>query len=136
MKEQLDAKSRQALIDYRISRADETIKEAEILSKAAHYNAAINRLYYACYYATVALLIANEIQTNTHAGVKTMFSLHFVSSGKISIEHGKTFSRLFEIRHSSDYDDFVFCDKEMVDEYTPKAIRFIEAIKNYLQAIR
>jgi hypothetical protein len=26
MKEQLDAKSRQALIDYRISRADETIK--------------------------------------------------------------------------------------------------------------
>jgi hypothetical protein len=41
MKEQLDAKSRQALIDYRISRADETIKEAEILSKAAQFIEAI-----------------------------------------------------------------------------------------------
>lgn len=129
MKEQLDVESRQALVRYRISRADETIKEAAVLSGAGHYNAAINRLYYACYYAIVALLVANEIQTNSHAGVKTMFGLHFISNGKLSIEYGKTFSRLFEIRHSSDYDDFVYCDKELVDEYTPKAIRLVEAIK-------
>ena len=45
---------------------------------------------------------------------------------------GKTFSRLFEIRHSGDYDDFVYCDKEMVDEYKPKAVKFIEAIKALL----
>ena len=62
----------------------------------------------------------------------TMLGLHFVSKGLLAKEHGKTFSLLFEIRHSGDYDDFVYCDKEMVDEYTPKAEAFIEAIKRVL----
>lgn len=31
--------------------------------------------------------------------------------------------------NSGDYDDFVYCDKEMIDEYTPKVVDFIRAIK-------
>ena len=65
----------------------------------------------------------------THAGVKTMFNLHFIASGILPREFGKTFSRLFELRHSGDYDDFIYCDKEMVEEYSPKAKKFIETIK-------
>ena len=49
MKEGLDEQSRIALVQYRLDRADETIKEAELLAKESHYNAAINRLYYACF---------------------------------------------------------------------------------------
>lgn len=133
MKEVLDEQSRIALVQYRLERADETIKEACLLAKEAHYNAAINRLYYACFYATTALLVANGISTSSHAGTKTILGLNFVSKGLLSNEHGKTFSRLFEIRHSGDYDDFVYCDKEMVDEYTPKAEKYIEAIKALLK---
>ena len=33
--------------------------------------------------------------------------MHFISKGLLSKEQGKAFSRLFEIRHSGDYDDFV-----------------------------
>lgn len=132
MNETLDEQSREALVKYRLERADETIREAELLAKEAHFNAAVNRLYYACFYATTALLVANDISTSSHAGAKTMLGLNFVSKGILSNEHGKTFSRLFEIRHSGDYDDFVYCDKEMVDNYTPKAKDFIEAIKSLL----
>lgn len=52
------------------------------------------------------------------------------------IEQGgwkKTFHDLFEKRHSGDYDDFVFCDKEMVDELYPRAVKFIDDVKNLLQ---
>lgn len=129
MKETLDEQSREALIQYRLERADETLKEVEILSNEAHYNAAANRLYYACFYAVTALLVANGHSTQSHAGAKTLLGLHFVSKGLLSNEYGKTFSRLFEIRHSGDYDDFVYCDKEMIDEYLPKAKEFINAIK-------
>lgn len=129
MNEGLDEQSRSALVQYRLDRADETIKEAELLANESHYNAAVNRLYYACFYATTALLISNGISTSSHAGTKTMLGLNFVSKGLLSNEHGKTFTRLFEIRHSGDYDDFVYCDKEMVDEYMPKAIDYIGAIK-------
>ena len=62
-----------------------------------------------------------------------MLGLHFVSKGLLEKEHGKTFSRLFEIRHSGDYDDFVYCDKEMTDEYIPLAEAFIQRIKELIE---
>ena len=133
MKETLDEQSREALIKYRLERSDETLKEVEILTKESHFNAAVNRLYYACFYAVTALLVANGYSTQSHAGTKTLLGLHFITKGLLSNEHGKTYSRLFEIRHSGDYDDFVYCDKEMIDEYLPKAKEFINAIKVLLE---
>ena len=133
MNETLDNQSRKSLVEYRINRANETVKEAELLAKEGYYNAAANRLYYACFYAAQALLVANNLTTATHAGVKTMLGLHFVSKGMLEKEHGKTFSRLFEIRHSGDYDDFVYCDKEMINEYTPKTKSFINIITELLK---
>ena len=133
MKQQLTEQERFDLMIYRLQRAHETMKEALVMSRESFYNAAVNRLYYACYYAAIALLIKNEIQPQTHNGVKTMLGLHFVSKGKLSREHGNTFNTLFEKRQSGDYDDFVFCDQEMVDELYPRAVKFVDDVKNLLQ---
>ncbi len=132
MKETLDEQSRASLVNYRLERASEALEEADILKKESHFNAAINRLYYACFYAVSALLVSKGIATQTHSGVKITLGMHFVSQGLLANEHGKTFSRLFEIRHSGDYDDFVYCDKELVEEYQPKAEKFIKAINELL----
>ena len=48
MKETLDEQSRISLEHYRMERADEAIEEAALMSMSGHYNAAVNRLYYAC----------------------------------------------------------------------------------------
>lgn len=116
MKEILDEDSRRALITYRIQRAYETLKEAEVMIRESFYNASVNRMYYACYYAAVALLLKFDIQAQTHNGVKTMLGLHFISTGKLPLKIGKTFSTLFEKRQSGDYDDFVYSDREMVED--------------------
>lgn len=134
MKETLDEQSRADLIAYRIERARATMKEAEVLNREGFFNAAVNRLYYACYYATVALLLKYDIQTQTHNGVKTMLGLHFVSKGIIPINIGKTFSTLFEKRHSSDYDDFAFCDQEMVNDLFPRAELYIHTIETLISS--
>ena len=55
-----------------------------------------------------------------------------ISKGIISVEHGKTFNTLFEKRHSSDYEAFAYCDKDMVDELTPMAEAFIDAVKKLI----
>ena len=128
MRERMDEESKAALISYRVQRAFETLKEADVMRREGFYNAAVNRLYYACYYAAVALLIKYEINPGTHAGVKQMLGLHFVASGRLSRELGRTFSLLFERRHSSDYDDFVYSSNEDIEELMPKAQAFIEAI--------
>lgn len=128
MKEQLDKDSVEALVVYRFQRAKETLDEIPFLQQQGYYSTAVNRLYYACYYATVALLIKHGINPATHAGVKQMLGLHFVSTGRLPRELGRCFSLLFERRHSSDYDDFAYSTAEEIDELLPKATAFIEAV--------
>jgi uncharacterized protein (UPF0332 family) len=80
------------LINYRISRATETLKEAEKMMENEFWNASINRIYYACFYAVSALLLKKGVDTSSHKGIRQMFSLHYVQSGLISRDLAKFFS--------------------------------------------
>lgn len=133
MKDSFDAESKSALIKYRIERAYETMNEAKYNAAGGFYVAAVNRMYYACYYAVLALFLKYNLSAQTHHGVKSMLGLHFVSSGLLSKEDGKTFSDLFDKRHSGDYDDFVFCDMDTVNNLYPRAERFINNIDSLLK---
>jgi len=57
------------IIAYRLKRARETFEDAEILADHAKWNSSVNRLYYACYYAVIALLLKYGFKTSTHSGV-------------------------------------------------------------------
>ncbi|HKM13185.1 MAG TPA: HEPN domain-containing protein [Bacteroidales bacterium] len=131
-REQLSDEHRMALVKYRLERAIKTLEEAKYMRKGNFFNAAVNRLYYACYYAVTALLLARNIEANTHSGVKTMLSFHFVRTGLLSLEDGATFSNLFDKRHSSDYDDFTYCDAALVDYLIPRSEDFIKAIEKLI----
>ena len=131
-REQLSDEQRMALVKYRLERAIKTLEEAKYMRKGNFFNAAVNRLYYACYYAVTALLLARNIEANTHSGVKTMLSFHFVRTGLLSLEDGATFSNLFDKRHSSDYDDFTYCDAALVDYLIPRSEDFIKAIEKLI----
>ncbi|MBQ6063031.1 MAG: HEPN domain-containing protein [Prevotella sp.] len=122
-----------ALSQYRQQRAHETLAEIPYLRDQGFYNTATNRLYYACYYAVIALLNKHKIPATTHAGVKTMLGLHFVSKGLISKESGRAFSNLYDSRQRGDYDEFVYSTREEVDELYPKAKRLLEEIDNLLK---
>jgi len=132
MKQLLDDESKNALVNYRINRAKETIEEVKSISESGYYNTAVNRLYYACYYAVIALLVKNNIETQTHAGVKQMLGLHFVSTKKLEGDYSKFYSQIFNNRITGDYDDFVVFDKEMLDELIPKAEDFIYTIEKLI----
>lgn len=127
----LDDDSRKELVDYRLRRSEETLDEADCLAENGHYSGALNRLYYACYYLVSALLIANKLQATTHSGVKSLFARNFIKSGKIDLAYGKFFNEIFEIRHSNDYDDFIFCDESTYIYYRPK----VDGLKEHICAI-
>lgn len=84
------------------------------------------------FYIVSALLIANGIEASSHVGVRSMFGLKFVKTGKIDLSHGKFFNEIFELRHSNDYDDFVFCDKESFNQLRPQASSLISTISELL----
>lgn len=133
MKQLLDDETRAAIVGYRLERAYHTLGEADLLYGNGYFNTAINRLYYACYYAAVALLLSRGIETATHNGVKTRLSMHFVRNGKLSIEHSTTFGLLFDKRHSSDYSDFAYCDAALVEMLRPRAEAFIDAVSKLIK---
>jgi len=134
MKQELDQDSIEALANYRIQKAKETLIEAEFLIHNNFYNTAINRLYYAAYYAVNALLIKNRISAQTHAGIKQMFGLHFIASGKLPSNTGRLYNQLFNYRISGDYDDFVTYDRETVEDIYPKTVDFIKTISDFLHS--
>lgn len=44
------------LIRYRMDRSREALSAAKLLYEKGHLNDAVNRLYYSCFYAVIALL--------------------------------------------------------------------------------
>lgn len=116
------------LIQYRKSRSLDTFKEAETMIKSGYWNASVNRIYYACYYAVSGLLLMKTIETNSHKGIRQMFGLHLVQTGLVSKEDGRFFSDLYDRRQTGDYDDFFLYDEETVLDLFNQAKGFIERI--------
>ncbi|WP_421947209.1 HEPN domain-containing protein [Phaeodactylibacter xiamenensis] len=98
--------SKEALAQYRIDRAMESIDEARILAEKNHWNTTVSRLYYACFYVASAYLITNNIKAGTHNGVKTAFNKELIKTAIIPKEYGLIYSRLFNLRQDADYRDF------------------------------
>ncbi|WP_366139624.1 HEPN domain-containing protein [uncultured Parabacteroides sp.] len=75
------------MVAYRIARAKETLTEADLLIGGQYYNVAVNRLYYACYYAVIAILVKYRINAQTYDEDKKL-TLH--SLPPVNIIYGKT----------------------------------------------
>lgn len=132
MTDKLDPQSRTDLIAYKIEKSRQTLREADLLAASGFYNAAVNRLYYAVYYAASALMVSNLLETATHKGIKTMLGLKFIHTGKLEREYGQIYQRLYDSRQAGDYEDFVYYDKDAYEELYPLAVKFIDKIETYL----
>lgn len=118
--------------NYRIQKAKETIEEVENHILNEFWNTAINRMYYACFYAVSALLVKHGIETSSHKGIRQLFGKMFVKTGKFNIELAKHYSDLFEKRHKGDYNDFFEFDKETVIGLLPISKEFIKKIEELI----
>ena len=113
---------------YRLEKSRETIEAASLLIQSKIWNSAVNRLYYAAYYAVSALLIKSGMNAKTHAGLKTQFYQHFVKTGKIEIRLGKVYDELFDFRQQGDYGDFFDLSEEDVLPLLKPVEELIEAV--------
>jgi uncharacterized protein (UPF0332 family) len=116
------------LFFYRLERAQETLEDARILANSERWNACVNRLYYACFYAVSALLIKEGYSSSKHTGVRSLFNLHFVKTGVVPKELARIYNDLFERRQESDYTDFITFKESQVQPLIPQAEEFVERI--------
>ena len=118
--------------DYRLKRANETLKEVEVLIENKFWNTAINRQYYACFYAVGALLAREGVEATSHSGMRQKFGELFIKTGKINRELGKHYSDLFEKRQKGDYNDFFDYDQETVLRLFPTSKELILTISDLI----
>ena len=114
------------LVSYRMTRANETLKDARILANAGRWNACVNRLYYACFYAVSALLVRHGLSSSKHTGVRSLFNRQYVKTGKVPKNLARIYNDLFERRQEGDYIDFVRFQESQVLPWISKAEQLIE----------
>ncbi|MFH0812683.1 MAG: HEPN domain-containing protein [Pseudomonadota bacterium] len=116
------------LIEYRLNRAKEVLKEAEVMAEMNHWETCINRLYYACFYAVSAVLLKHGLASSKHTGVRGLFNTHFIVTGIIPKDYGRLYNLLFKYRQQSDYEDFFTIDEAIVKQWIEEAKAFVDLI--------
>lgn len=120
-------------VNYRLKRAFETLNEVENLITLKYWNTAMNRLYYAAFYAVSALLAKHKINAHSHTGIRQKFGEHFIKAEIIDATHGRLFSELFDKRQKGDYNDFFDFDEESVTKLFPQTKDLIEVVTRLIE---
>jgi uncharacterized protein len=113
------------LVAYRFRQARETLEAGRELFASGHCRDAINRAYYAMFYAAVGLLALRRVGSSKHAGVLSLFGRHFVTTGEFSTEAALHFRQAFELRQKCDCREFVEPEPRQAEELLDHADRFI-----------
>ncbi|MGD2206096.1 MAG: HEPN domain-containing protein [Anaerolineae bacterium] len=92
------------------------------------YDTAVNRAYYAIFYATSALLWSRGISRSKHAGVISAFRQYFVKPGIIEPEYSDLYGAVMESRITSDYEITLGADRPIAQKALDAARRFVERV--------
>ena len=122
-----------ALAKYRIEQAHEALRDAQTLQATGSFRGALNRVYYAAFYAARALLATKELDASKHSGVIALFRKHFVKEGMIEAAIWKILPRSFEERLDADYEDFVEVDAATLGDVTTQVQQFVATCERWLK---
>lgn len=118
-----------AILKYRIERANQAFKEAKDNASLGNWNLAVNRLYYAVFYMALAINLYNGDSARTHNGVYSLFCKRYIANDVLSKDDGVLYRRLFSMRQSGDYDDMFDWTQEDVMPLIPRTESLISAMK-------
>lgn len=121
-------KKQKQVVAHRLARAHETLAAANVLEDGQFYFSAINRLYYACFYAVTALLASRGVACSKRSGTPPLLNQHFVETGILSKRLGKFYQDLSATRREYDYADFVTCAPEELTSLHEAATYFVKKI--------
>jgi uncharacterized protein (UPF0332 family) len=119
------------IIGHKLYKAQAFIGEGPSLVSLKFYNTAINKMYYACFHVTQALLLTMDLSPKTHAGMVKSLFLHFVSQGKFDENRAKFLSQILQRRMDDDYGDFLILDLHEIEPFLKPPADYV----NYTTAL-
>jgi uncharacterized protein (UPF0332 family) len=122
-------------VRYRMDRADEALDVARLVLKLGHPQDAVNRLYYACFYAVSALLLLEGMQSSKHKGVRNLFDLHWIRPGRLPRQMGSFYRELMDARGAADYEDMVEFSRGDIESWLVEARGFVDEVKKRVEEL-
>ena len=126
--------ARQTLIMLWLEKADDALASAKLELKEGHTSFAVNRLYYACFYAATALLLQDEKQFTRHSAVKSEFVKTYIKSGRIDVKWNKFYQKLSDDRQEGDYIPTVIFEVPGISIRLQQAHEFIKIIRGLIES--
>ncbi|MCJ7530046.1 MAG: HEPN domain-containing protein [Anaerolineales bacterium] len=125
-----------ALVHIRMEQARVTLEESRVLLREGYARGAVNRAYYAMFYAVHALAVIREVSTSKHTGMIGFFDRDFIKTDIFPRELSEMLHLAFDRRQSSDYGELAGeGEYEDAEETLANACTFVESIKAYLNNI-
>ena len=122
------------LVRHRIEQAQQALEDARFLFEGNRTTqSVINRLYYAMFYAVLALLQTVGKSPSKHRGVMSFCDTEFVMKDIFPKSMSKNLHDAFDLRQTSDYDPIESVPREVANEMVKKAEVFVKTIQDYLR---
>ena len=123
---------RAILIQLRLTQASETLHESQVLIEQNSPRGAINRAYYAMFYALQALALQKQQPVSKHTGILSFFDREFVKTGIFEPSFSRAIHAAFEQRQKSDYRETSQPSFDMAKNTFNDAKNFVKAVSDYL----
>ena len=124
---------RAEVIEYWMQKAQESLESARSEQQYNRRVFAVNRAYYACFYAASAVLMQMGKTFRKHTGVRASIHRSLIKTGKVDTSWGKFYDLVFENRQRGDYQELVEFEAEEVEEIISQAEKFVEVMKDLLK---
>jgi uncharacterized protein (UPF0332 family) len=96
---------------------------------------AINRAYYAMFYALLALLATKQLGASKHSGALALLDREFVKPGLFSTDLSRALWLAFDRRQPHDYGEMVAPDLAATQETLADAKSFVSMVEAHLRTI-
>ena len=121
------------LAKYRLERAKEDLKDAELLYKNNSLLSANNRAYYSIFHSIRAVLSIERVDFKRHKDVTAYFNKNYVHTGIFPKIIGKKIGQAFQIWEDSDYDDQFIADASQTNNQIETAKELIDLVEKYIK---
>ena len=122
------------LIKFRLEEADEALSAAHLLLSQGMVRSAVNRAYYAMFYAVLALLVKSQLKSSKHSGTIALFQREYVGKGILEVKYSRLMRDLFAHRQRTDYREFYIISEMKATSLISEVESFIKEAKSILKA--
>jgi uncharacterized protein len=113
-------------------RAHAALADTHLLLDHGRTEAALNRAYYAAFYAAMAALGSVGERPRTHTGTHQRFRARFVLSGRVAADVARVLPHSYAARQRADYDAIIATDEAAARDLLADVERFVAAVEGLL----